>query len=83
MHFCYLPLLPSQEVDFDDDRESVSSCSSNTSARTFGSSRSAGTRSRTSGRPGGASKGEGASGAVDEASFEKAFQDVPHINVSN
>ncbi len=75
-----MSLSLSQDVDFEDDRESVSSCSSSASART--STRSAGTRSRAAGRPPSSAKGASTSGAVDEASFEKAFQDVPHVNVS-
>ena len=64
--------------------ESVSSCSSNTSlssARTQGSAppNSSLVTKRKASAPAATNSG---SGGVDETQFEKAFSDVPHINVS-
>ena len=79
------PRTLTQEVD--DDRESLSSCGSSASARTYGSSRSVGSRSArtapsTSSRPPSVAGGGGGSGGLEEADFERGFQDTPHVNVS-
>lgn len=64
-----------------DDRESVSSCGSNASARTHGSTRSSGSRNPP--RPSSVARlAPTGSGAISEADFEKAFSSNPRINVS-
>ena len=75
---------PSQDIDLDDDHGSIGTCSSGASAHTHTSSRSAGARSNP-GRPSSVARGNiggSSSGAVDEAAFEKYFQDTPQVNVS-
>ena len=74
-------------MDFD-DRESLSSCGSSASAKTYGSSRSVGSRSSRSiprppsvaGRATGG--GGGGGGGLEEADFERGFQETMHVNVS-
>ena len=63
--------------------ESLSSCSSNTSAQVTGGSTSSltGKRKPPAGLTNGNNSGS-SSGAVDISLFEKAYSDIPHINVS-
>ncbi len=69
-----------------DDRESVSSCGSNASARTHGSTRSAGSRNpprpSSVARLAHTSSAGSSSGTISEADFEKAFGSHSRLNVS-
>ena len=61
--------------------ESVSSCGSNASARTHGSSRSTGSRNPP--RPSSVARlAPTGSGAISEADFEKSFSISPRMNVN-
>lgn len=65
----------------DDGAESVSSCGSNASARTHGSTRSAGSRNPP--RPSSVARvAATGSGTISEADFEKAFSTHSRLNVS-
>ena len=73
-------------MDFD-DRESLSSCGSSASAKTHGSSRSISSRSSRSTIPrppsvAGRAMGGGGGGGLEEADFERGFQETMHVNVS-
>ena len=63
-----------------DDRESVSSCGSNASARTHGSTKSSGSRNPPR-PPSVARTAPTGSGTITEADFEKAFSSNQMMNV--